>query len=391
MFTYHKDTDCTIIFKNIRFDVSAGVSFDIFSDIVGGSGASLLTMTFDYCDFTRVRAIDNTALGAGLAWGNKNLKHCSGSLTNVIRSTHVGGFGGLVVIEDCYLSWDGRLNQLGDYAGAWSQDWVIRGGMHWVTGGPWFTWGNTVWGRFHDLSIVFTASGGELFNQGPSKYVGQGAIFQNIYVETNRVDNRLIYFDAFAFLRTDEIVIDGFHGRALSTVGTPVPMIEIADVANTPPVNLGLISCDGNWSACYVGPPSSGSALTHPFTLMAGIELTIVEAAGLGAVTVTQAHHTIDTEGDIASDDLNTINGLVANQLYFFYPADDARTVVFKHGTDNILCIGNADITLDDVHDFLWGFSPDGATIYVGWPVGAAAPGVGGSISKQWAHAIGVR
>ncbi|KKN32287.1 hypothetical protein LCGC14_0815290, partial [marine sediment metagenome] len=97
-----------------------------------------------------------------------------------------------------------------------------------------------------------------------------------------------------------------------------------------------------------------------PFS--ADTELTIAS----GVITVTQTHHTIDTQADAGTDDLDTINGLVANQLYFLYPAHDARTVVFKHGTGNIECIGNQDIPLDDAHDFVWAFSPDGSNIYVG-------------------------
>ncbi len=88
-------------------------------------------------------------------------------------------------------------------------------------------------------------------------------------------------------------------------------------------------------------------------------------AISSGVITATQSHHTIDTESDAATDDLDTINGLVANQLYFFYPANDARTIVFKHGTGNIECIGNGDIILADDHDFVWAFSPDGSTVYV--------------------------
>lgn len=73
-------------------------------------------------------------------------------------------------------------------------------------------------------------------------------------------------------------------------------------------------------------------------------ELTI---AG-GAVTATQAYHTIDTESDDASDDLDTINGDVAGDVLYLRAADGARTVVLKHGTGNILISGDADYSLDD-------------------------------------------
>lgn len=97
------------------------------------------------------------------------------------------------------------------------------------------------------------------------------------------------------------------------------------------------------------------------YRMPAAAELTIAT----GAITVAQSHHTIDTESDAATDDLNTISGLAANQWYLLRPANGARTVVLKHGVDNILCFGNADITLDDIHDFVWVFSPAGTNAYV--------------------------
>ena len=77
------------------------------------------------------------------------------------------------------------------------------------------------------------------------------------------------------------------------------------------------------------------------------VELTISS----GAVTRTQGLHTIDTESDAATDDLDTINGDASGDVLIIRPANDARTVVVKHGTGNIKCIDNADITLDDAHD----------------------------------------
>ena len=124
----------------------------------------------------------------------------------------------------------------------------------------------------------------------------------------------------------------------------------------------------------HSSPTEGGNTLQPTHELFAvATELTIAT----GAITATQSHHTIDTEADGSPDDLDTINGLVTNQRYFFRPASDARTVVVKHGTGNILCIGNADITLDDVQDFVWAFSPDGTTVYVG--SGAGATGATGS------------
>ncbi|GEM_PF-6322254 len=64
-----------------------------------------------------------------------------------------------------------------------------------------------------------------------------------------------------------------------------------------------------------------------------------------GAITITGTKHTVDTESDAASDDLETINGGADGQFLIISPANDARTVVLK-STGNI-DIAN-DITLDD-------------------------------------------
>lgn len=75
-------------------------------------------------------------------------------------------------------------------------------------------------------------------------------------------------------------------------------------------------------------------------------ELTIAS----GVITVTAAKHTIDTESDAASDDLDTISGTVAGETFVLFPNNTARTVVVKNGTDNIICSTGADITLDETY-----------------------------------------
>lgn len=77
----------------------------------------------------------------------------------------------------------------------------------------------------------------------------------------------------------------------------------------------------------------------------AGSELTIAS----GAVTCTGSYHTVDTESDGASDDLDTISGGVAGQILVIQANNAARTVVVKDGTGNIKCGG--DRTLDNSED----------------------------------------
>jgi hypothetical protein len=84
--------------------------------------------------------------------------------------------------------------------------------------------------------------------------------------------------------------------------------------------------------------------------LDAATELTISS----GAITVTQNFHTIDTQSDAATDDLDTISGGTDGMIVVFRLANAARAVVFKHATGNIYCYGDANITLSKVSHTAW-------------------------------------
>lgn len=81
---------------------------------------------------------------------------------------------------------------------------------------------------------------------------------------------------------------------------------------------------------------------TVAFTLR---ELTI---AG-GAVTVWADWQWIDTEGDAASDDLDTIGGGIEGRVVTLYAANSGRDVVLKDGTGNLRL--NGDFTLNNAED----------------------------------------
>lgn len=72
-----------------------------------------------------------------------------------------------------------------------------------------------------------------------------------------------------------------------------------------------------------------------------------------GVITVTGQLHRVDTEGSGSTDDLVTINGGTGFKILYLRPNSSSRTIVLKHGTGNIKCFGNIDITLDDNHDFV--------------------------------------
>lgn len=70
-----------------------------------------------------------------------------------------------------------------------------------------------------------------------------------------------------------------------------------------------------------------------------------------GVITVTSSYTEVDTEASAATDDLDTINGGNVGDILILEAANDARTVVVKHGTGNIYLSGAGDRTLDDGKD----------------------------------------
>lgn len=76
-------------------------------------------------------------------------------------------------------------------------------------------------------------------------------------------------------------------------------------------------------------------------------ELTIAT----GEITITKTFHSVDTESDAASDDLDTINGGTDGDIIVLRAQDSARSVVIKDGTGNIASAG--DFTMDNVHDMI--------------------------------------
>lgn len=81
------------------------------------------------------------------------------------------------------------------------------------------------------------------------------------------------------------------------------------------------------------------------FNLERGGELTIAT----GAITATQSYHTIDTQSDASTDDLDTINGGNTGDMLMLEAANGARTVVVKDGTGNLRTAG--DFSMDTTHD----------------------------------------
>jgi len=84
------------------------------------------------------------------------------------------------------------------------------------------------------------------------------------------------------------------------------------------------------------------------FAMGTGGELTV----STGSVTATHSYHTVDTESDASTDDLDTISGgVVAGQIIVIKAENTARSVVAKDGTGNLKLAG--DFTMDNTEDTL--------------------------------------
>jgi len=70
-----------------------------------------------------------------------------------------------------------------------------------------------------------------------------------------------------------------------------------------------------------------------------------------GTITIASSNIIVQTEGAAASDDLDTINGGVANQELIISISDSAKNVVLKHQTGNIFNPLGVDITIDNTSD----------------------------------------
>jgi hypothetical protein len=67
-----------------------------------------------------------------------------------------------------------------------------------------------------------------------------------------------------------------------------------------------------------------------------------------GVVTATASFFPVDTEADAATDDLDTISGGIDGRIIILKSSDNARTVVVKHGTGNLILNGAADFSMSN-------------------------------------------
>ena len=111
----------------------------------------------------------------------------------------------------------------------------------------------------------------------------------------------------------------------------------------------------------------------------ASSELTIAS----GVVTITKSHHTIDTQSDDASDDLDTMTIATSNVFGVIRAAHTDRTVVVKHNTGNILTWDGNDVSLDDTNKALL-YYYDGTSVRILSIIAAGGGGGGAPTDAQY-------
>ena len=172
----------------------------------------------------------------------------------------------------------------------------------------------------------------------------------------------------------DSTTIDGLiihHLKSITSLtgGTSSDLDSIATVDITPKRAVFIYDGDNSRYAVYVleagtdaeSAPSvirpddyDGSTNAKIWRLMRNptesnfSEKTIAS----GAITITSSFHSVDTESDAASDDLDTVSGGASWKVVYLRANNASRAVVIKHGTGNIKCWGDADITLDSLSKF---------------------------------------
>lgn len=102
---------------------------------------------------------------------------------------------------------------------------------------------------------------------------------------------------------------------------------------------------DGRFSSD--GAIATNSVTADKIVYTVGSELTIAS----GVITVTNSYHTVDTESDASTDDLDTINGGEEGMQLVLRADNSGRTVVVKDATGNIYLDGNSDFSLDHKTD----------------------------------------
>ncbi len=134
--------------------------------------------------------------------------------------------------------------------------------------------------------------------------------------------------------------------------GLTEPVAALVDIAKTSWVSVGFraadipeLNCGGVAAVIECAPRF---VVEKELNLDATTELTIDLA---GAIAITKSFHTVDTNADSPTDDLDNITGGAEGDILVLKAEDGARTVVCKHATGNLQLNGSADFSMGHIND----------------------------------------
>lgn len=172
--------------------------------------------------------------------------------------------------------------------------------------------------------------------------------------------------------------LNDLSSLALTTTGNGASLIGIEDAA-------GVFT--GTTVEAALQELAGAGGIIVDLIFKAATELTIAT----GAITATQAVHTVDTQADAASDDLDTMAGGTVEEIVFLRPASAARTVVVKHaiGANCFACPGARDISLAEGTDWVMCAYDGTQWVVVAWNTLALGGGGLGSALASTANGLG--
>ena len=162
------------------------------------------------------------------------------------------------------------------------------------------------------------------------------------WVNTTANPHILNYFDG-----TDDIPLWSINTS--TNIATAIGNVKAPDatagliLSNSAGTTVATFGASTSTAVSFVGAVSfpGSAAFSGKMSAPDAGELTIAS----GAITITGANHTVDTESDAASDDLATINGGADGVIVTIRPAHTDRTVVLVN-SGNIVTPDGASIAL---------------------------------------------
>ncbi len=137
--------------------------------------------------------------------------------------------------------------------------------------------------------------------------------------------------------------------RRIQIVDNNIFGVDQSILIDSPTGTLDTIEIRGNLLEATTGVNGPGN-VAEPMIFKDNINQKTIELTiASGAVTIFQDFHTIDTESDASTDNLDTLNGGYSGQVIVLRAADSTHTVVLTDGVGNMSLAGS--FSLNNIQD----------------------------------------